>query len=611
MIPEEHVYACCLIGLYFFERLGEVILMVKMRGIFLAFALMTAFSTACTLIGTQNAKAMDHGHTRAPVASAPVGSAYGDLLARIEALESKPTGNVTAPNVRGVKLGMNIRHRFEIRDMMIRDAQETSNTGATVGELGSVSRLANGTLQRSFGRGTPQGSQHTNVGRDETTEFVLQWARISLDADISKNVRAFIELQDVRTFGEEGSTVGNLSRTDVQEGYIELRNLGDVSGILENIELRVGRWRAEYGDHRLIGSLPWANQTRAYDGGRLRWDDKKGNWVDLFAWQIDEKESGAANGGFLGVSDNEDDREEIFYGAYGHFKVYDGIVFEPYGLVRSRTSEDHQPADTTLEVNVQGNRVRTPIDVSTGEVRYTGGFRLDGRKIPGLGGTDFTIEPAWQFGHTEGIRTFDVGNVARGYNTNVNNDIQAFAIYAGVGYTFENCPWQPRIGYAYSFASGDKRPGEGAVKTFDHLYPTGHAHNGYMDMVGWQNLRDHQVHLSAKPTKKLVLDAKLHLMSLDEQADNMYGVAGGTGYGGGMDVVRQGSNSWVDGAGNARRVDDSLGQEVDLTVKYQMFSNFTVVGGYSHFWAGDFIEDTGNGVNRAVDWAYLMTTVAF
>lgn len=585
--------------------------MAKMRGIFLTFAAMVAFSTVCTLIGTQDAKAQ-----------ASTGSAYGDLLARIEALESRPTGNVTAPNIRGVKLGMNIRHRFEVRDQMITD-------GTAYG-LGTVTFDANtGQTNRQFGAG--ETAPNNNVGRNDTTEFVLQWARISLDADISKNVRAFIELQDARTFGEEGDvnagtgTVGNLSRTDVQEGYIELRNLGDITGLLKNIELRVGRWRAAYGDHRLIGSLPWANQTRAYDGGRLRWDNKKGNWIDLFAWQIEEKESGVANGGNadnggdLGTAGNggssviNKDNEEILYGIYSHFKVYDGVVVEPYGIARSRTRENTQPPiDGLPPTNVTTGR-------GIGEDRYTFGLRFDGRDIPGLGGTDFTIEPAWQFGTTEGIRGAsanfigDVGEAnRRPVNTsNVSNSIQAFAIYAGVGYTFENCPWQPRIGYAYSFASGDKRPTEGASKTFDHLYPTGHAHNGYMDMVGWQNLRDHQIHLSAKPSKKLVLDAKLHFMSLDEEADSMYGVAGGTGYGGGMQIFRQGSNNWVDGAGNLRDVDNTLGQELDLTVKYQMFENFTVVGGYSHFWADDFIEDTGNGVDRGVDWAYLMTTVKF
>ncbi|MDR4496696.1 MAG: alginate export family protein [Candidatus Scalindua sp.] len=576
--------------------------MGKIRGVILTFASVVVFSTTCLLLGTQEANA-----------TAPEGSAYGDLLARIEALESRPTGNVTAPDIRGVKIGMDIRHRFEIRDMMIRDGQEISTGTApgTRGDLGNVTRLANGTLQRSAGLGTLTGATQTNVGRDETTDFTLQWARISLDADVSDNVRARIMLQDARTFGEEGSTIGNLQRTDVQEGYVELRNLGNISSILKNIELRGGRWQAAYGDHRLIGNLPWANQTRAYDGARLRWDNKKGHWIDVFAWQINEKESGVANGGNLGTSDSEDDIEEVFYGFYSHFKVCDGVEFEPYGLVRARSREDTEPADNTISLTSAGNRIASStLGVGTGEQRYTAGFRMHGSQIPGLGGTDFTIEPAWQFGHTEGLRTIDIGNLARGYNTTVTNDIQAWAIHAEIGYTFVNTMWSPRIGYAYSFASGDSRPGEGAVKTFDHLYPTGHAHNGYMDLVGWQNIVDHQIHLSARPSKKLVLDAKLHFMSLDEEADNMYGVAGGTGYGGGMSIVRQGSDSYVQN-GVVRDVDNTLGQELDLTFSYQMFKNFNVVGGYSHFWADDWIQDTGSGVDRGVDWAYLMTNVKF
>ncbi len=555
--------------------------MSKMRGLILTFALMIVFSALCALVCTQDAKAEGEG------------SAYGDLLSRIEALESRPTGNVTAPKIRGVKMGINIRHRFEAWDNEVRD-------GTAYG-LGTVTLQADGTLQRSQGAGTSTGDQQHSVGRQETREFTLQWMRLTLDADVSKNVRAYVELADVRTFGEEQSTVGNLNRTDVQEAYVELRNLGDLTPILKNIELRVGRWRAAYGNHRLIGALPWANQTRGYDGARLQWKNKEsGNFVDLFAWQIQEKESGGANGGTLGSWDAADSREEVLYGIYTHFKVVEGLVIEPYTIVRARSAEDTQPA--VAAVGGTG---------ATSEQRYTYGFRLDGRKIPGLGGTDFTIEPAWQRGHTDGLRASDVGNVARGKNSNVSNSINAFAIYAGAGYTFTNCPWTPRIGVAYSFASGDKRPYGGGSKTFDHLYPTGHAHNGFMDMFAWQNIEDYQIHFSVKPSKKLVVDLRAHFISLDEESDNMYGVAGGTGYGGGMSVRRTGSDTAIVN-GSTIRVDDTVGQEIDLTVKYKMFDNFMVVGGYSHFFADDFLKDTGNGLDdRGIDWAYLMTTVKF
>ncbi|MCP5004880.1 MAG: hypothetical protein GY941_13195, partial [Planctomycetes bacterium] len=82
--------------------------MSKMRGLILTFALMIVFSALCALVCTQDAKAEGEG------------SAYGDLLSRIEALESRPTGNVTAPKIRGVKMGINIRHRFEAWDNEVR-----------------------------------------------------------------------------------------------------------------------------------------------------------------------------------------------------------------------------------------------------------------------------------------------------------------------------------------------------------------------------------------------------------------------------------------------------------------------------------------------------------
>ena len=238
-----------------------------------------------------------------------------------------------------------------------------------------------------------------------------------------------------------------------------------------------------------------------------------------------------------------------------------------------------------------------------------------------MGGLDFTIESAWQFGKVEGRRSGlalqprDVvtpGTFGLGIAEYQSNVIQAFAGYAGVGYTFKDMPWSPRVGAAYVWASGDDRPLTGSAKTFDHLYPTGHAQLGYMDQAAWQNIRDYQVHLSAKPTKKLALDLKLHFFRLDEVEDAWYAVPGGTGYGGGRAVIRGGANVYTsDGGSTFHDVDPDLGQEVDFTVKYKLFKNLGIVAGYSHYFADDFIEDTGKGIDRGIDWAYLQTTLKF
>lgn len=556
--------------------------MLKIRNYFIVFAVAFAISTAYATIGIQDAKAQAAGS----------GAAYTDLIKRIEALEANGTGNVTAPDITGIKIGFDVRHRYEQR------SQDFAS-------IATPAYADTGRIQRQITTFSPAGTDTSAAGRGRRTDqdFTLQRVRLTLDADVNKNVRGFIMLQDARTFGEEGSTVGNRQRTDIQEAYAELRNLGDLNPILNNLELRVGRWQASYGNDRLIGTLNWANQARSYDGARMKWDNKKNLWVDLFAFQVNETSTGGTDGGgILGVAPSTATTDDVLYGIYSQYKfdgALKGNLIEPYLIVRA------QSKDTSTA---------TPVTKAAHEQRYTAGFRLDGKDISGLGGLDYTVEPAWQFGKVEYDPDNIVDGATSGIAINGSAPIQAFAVYAGGGYTFKNVAWTPRIGYAYVFASGDEKKGIGAAKTFDHIYPTGHAQLGYMDVAAWQNIKDHQIHFSIKPTKKLGVDVKGHIFSLDEEADSWYSVAGGIGAGvaGGGGVIREGADTFVDPkTGLTRNVDDDLGQEIDFTVSYNLFKNFGVVAGYSHFFADDFVEDTGAGIDRGSDWAYLQTTLKF
>jgi hypothetical protein len=493
-----------------------------------------------------------------PYGEVSSGQSLSDVLKRIEALESRSGGgNVTAPKIRGLKIGGSIRHRFE--------------------------------MQHEFG-----GSTATVLGTSnaKTEDFTLQRMRLYFDADVNKNVRAFIKLQDVRTWGIERSsagngTVGNLSRVDLNEGYVELRNLGDLSSGLENVSVRIGRWQWFYGDHRLIGTLNWANQARSYDGARVRWA-KDGNWVDVFAASVDEFDTGsdAAAGEVFGRGT----QDEVLWGFYSHFKVMDGLAAEPYMLNRIR-SRDQDGGDTLPGALI-----------TAGEERYTLGARIVGKKIPSLPGLDFKLEQAWQFGDT---------NPVTGINAGTDMDIDAFAGAWGVGYTFSNVAWSPRIGYQFAYASGDDNVTDNDLETFDHLYPTGHARLGYMDFHAWQNIEAHKIEFSCKPTKKLLLKADLWFFEAAEEEDSRFGVVGGLGSSTGG--AQMGGNATV--ATNPRTglpiSDDEFGQELDLVFKYKLFKNFGVVGGYSHYWTDDYIEESRGNDDTDADWLWLQTTVKF
>ncbi|KHE90395.1 MAG: alginate export family protein [Candidatus Scalindua rubra] len=529
--------------------------MVKFRNNFIIFVSVFAITAACALVGMQDVKAQE--------------GSMSDLIKRIEALEAKPGGsNVTAGKIRGLKIGLNLRHRYENR------SQDFSAAG----------RFNGATAARG-----------AHASRQPAKDFTIQRMRLSFDADINKNVMARVMLQDARTFGEtnnaDSNITTNLQRTDIQEGYVQLRDLGDITPLLTNVQLRIGRWQQGYGNERQIGALGWANQSRSYDGAKVMY--KKGNlWADVFAWQIHENVTGGVDGGgILGAGSNGGTtaaglKDTVLYGLYSQYKfggALEGNLIEPFFIAKAESTDE----DRT-------NAVTQPDK----EQRYSFGFRAAGENINGLGGLDYTVEPVWQRGKTQ----------TKSAGVFVSDTINAFAIHAETGYTFKSVPWTPRIGYAYSYASGDDSFGSGSAKTFKQISPTQHAHNGYMDVIGWQNMRDHQIHFSVKPTKKLVADVKVHFFKLDEVNDAWWNV-GGTGMNRAATVGSNGT--FTNASGATERVDDELGQEIDVTLKYKMFENFGVVAGYSHFFAGDYIEDTGGGVDRGIDWFYLQTTVSF
>ena len=162
----------------------------------------------------------------------------------------------------------------------------------------------------------------------------------------------------------------------------------------------------------------------------------------------------------------------------------------------------------------------------------------------------------------------------------------------------ENWNWQPQIGYAFHFASGDDDPTDGDIGTFDQIYPLVHAYLGYIDFQGWQNVISHQFSLSVKPIRNMLAKIDFHLFEQENEDDAWYGVGGAP------------NGGFSSAAINAVNADDEIGQEIDVTLKYKLFDRLNVTLGYSHFFAGDLIDDV-TGDDDGADWFYFMTSVKF
>ena len=298
-------------------------------------------------------------------------------------------------------------------------------------------------------------------------------------------------------------------------------------------------------------------------------------WVDVFATQVDEDFVDAGRGG--------EDEDKIFTGIYGHLKWKTGHEVEPYFLYRRSKGG---PAVDTVTGLIRPFPRPDGLLGSTGrtnEERTTLGVRFHG-KLASIPGFRYTAELSTQFGtiNGDGIKNLDIED--------------AFGGYLNVSYAKEDWTWKPRIGYSFHFASGDDDPNDGKSETFDQIYPLAHAYLGYIDFQGWQNVVSHQFSISVSPLKNMLAKLDFHLFEQEEEDDAWYGASGAPNGGFGS------------GAINRVDADDEIGQEIDFTLKYKLFERLNVTAGYSHFFAGDMIDDV-KGDDDGADWFYLMTTV--
>ncbi|TVQ62279.1 MAG: alginate export family protein [Phycisphaerales bacterium] len=216
------------------------------------------------------------------------------------------------------------------------------------------------------------------------------------------------------------------------------------------------------------------------------------------------------------------------------------------------------------------DRDRTTIASSTGsEHRHTLGARSHG--LIAETGLDFDVEAALQFGRHDG------------------RDVFASMFSAEVGYRFTGAPWRPRLSAGFDYASGDRNAGNGEAGTFNQLFPLGHAFFGAVDLVGRQNIVAARVGLSVSPHETLTLSADGHFFWRAETGDALYNAGGG--------VVR----------GPAPGASREVGQELELAARYNPGRGWSLMAGYSRFFAGKFIEDTG----PSEDVDFLFTSVQF
>jgi hypothetical protein len=238
------------------------------------------------------------------------------------------------------------------------------------------------------------------------------------------------------------------------------------------------------------------------------------------------------------------DEERWLYGLVGAWrKWHQYITLEPYYFILDESRKD--PTVNDREIHTMGVRVFGPI-----------------------AGTnfDYDLNGAFQFGEDGQRRQ------------------RAQAASAELGYTFEHS-WKPRVSGVALLATGDRDPNDNFSERFFRLFDSTHHYSSW-DLWTWQNVIGPRIRLECQPLQKLKFDTSYGAYWLASDSD-----------------------AWV--VPNRRdpfgRSGDCVGQEVDLRLRYQLDPRVELEIGYSHFFAGPFVENTGPADDA--DFFYVATTL--
>ena len=317
-------------------------------------------------------------------------------------------------------------------------------------------------------------------------EQIIQRTRLNVDATIDEKTKAYIQLQDSRAWGSDGTSLGegtatdnasttttisgttatstttvNSESTDIKQAYVQFDSIAD-----QPLSLKLGRQVMAYGEHRLIGGFEWSNTARSFDALKLMYNTEAFG-IDLFYSKM--KESVTNDTTDFKTNGTTEDKDITFAGIYAVIKAIQNNTIDLYAL---------QDKDDSTERSV-----------------LTYGLRLNGK----FSDLDYTAEYTLQGGDNK---------------KSVSQESNALAVKAG--YILKDIMGL-RIGAEYDSATGDKSSTADKNEAFQNLYPTNHPLYGFTDDIGWSNMSAISLNVGLKPTETLWVGAEYWKYSLAEK----------------------------------------------------------------------------------------------
>lgn len=287
--------------------------------------------------------------------------------------------------------------------------------------------------------------------------FTSMRTRFDLRAGLEDNVSVFVQIQDVRLWGSEASTLFDFDadNLDMHQAYVDL-GLAEDGGFMG----RFGRQEVNFGGQRLVGAVNWTQQARSFDGIRVRSDGSVGN-INFFAAKLLDNQAG------------DIEQEADLASAYGTWDISDTQDLDLYWIFDHRDDDEVDPGDTNTD-------------------RHTFGARWVGNAA----GLTYRAEGSYQAG------------------TFLGSDLNAFMLGGRLAYGFSG---KGSVTLWYDYLSGDGDLTDGDVKVFDTLFATNHKFYGFADLflnlpvhTGGRGLQDLAIKGTFRPSSDWLLRLDLH-----------------------------------------------------------------------------------------------------
>ena len=362
------------------------------------------------------------------------------------------------------------------------------------------------------------------------TSFVSQRSRLNLNFKQEK-ISAKLTLQNVRTWGDVKTTT-----TNDKNGIILFEAWGQYQ-FDENWSTRVGRQVISYDNQRIFGEIDWLQQGQSHDAAVVSY--KKGKH------QLD---FGAALN-----ADSEDLFRNLYTTNYKNMQYAwyhtDFSNFQMSLLALNTGFQYEQPSTTNLEIDY---------------IQTFGTFlKYKKNKLD----ADLSL----------------YAQTGKGKLTSNNTTVNAYNVGVNINYAVTN---EVKAGLGYEYLSGkDQTDTENIIKSFNPIFGTNHAFNGFMDYFYVGNhkntvgLQDVYLKLNYAPNKwNFAVTPHVFMTAAD---------------------VKNPLASDI--------MDNYLGTEVDVTVGYSLHKNIGISAGYSQMFGTETLEVLKGG-NKDLDnnWAYVM-----